>query len=51
MAGQREARTANAGEDKKQSEWMQESRKDVMKDCDELSRKNRIKHYHVITKT
>ena len=51
MARQREARAANGGEDRKQLEWMQESRKDAMKGCDELSRKNRINHYHVITKT
>ena len=31
MARQREARAANAGEDRKQLEWMQESRKDAKK--------------------
>ena len=31
MARQREARAANAGEDRKQLEWVQESRKDAKK--------------------
>ena len=36
MARQREARAANADEDRKQLEWMQESRKVMMKGLKKL---------------
>ena len=42
---------SNADGVRKQLEWMRESRKAVMQGCDELSRENRIIHYHVIKKT